>query len=99
MNIHHVPLMNIHHVPLMNVYHMPLMSVHYILSSRRWRPWRQVILSEISNDAGSLLPLMVAVFAARFVGDCFNASVSAPRGIETHAQVTPSLPSLTSLPP
>ena len=34
-----------------------------------------VILCEISNDAGSLLPLMVAVFAARFVGDIFNVSL------------------------
>lgn len=31
-----------------------------------------VILAEISNDAGSLLPIMVAVFAARFTGDLFN---------------------------
>lgn len=34
-----------------------------------------VILCEISNDAGSLLPLMVAVFAARFVGDSFGPSL------------------------
>ena len=34
-----------------------------------------VVLCEISNDAGSLLPLMVAVFAARFVGDAFNVSL------------------------
>ena len=34
-----------------------------------------VILCEISNDAGSLLPLMVAIFAARFVGDLFNHSL------------------------
>ena len=33
-----------------------------------------VILCEISNDAGSLLPLMVAVFAARLVGDSLNIS-------------------------
>ena len=34
-----------------------------------------VILAEISNDAGSILPLMVAVFASRFTGDLFNLSL------------------------
>ena len=34
-----------------------------------------VILTEITNDASSLLPVMVAIFAARFVGDIFNISL------------------------
>ena len=34
-----------------------------------------MILTEITNDAGSLLPLMIAIFAAKFTGDLFNASL------------------------